>query len=563
MSRTFQAIADAAGQCQDILVHEQGRSFAMLGQAGARRELALLHSWQQRTRQDVLPVLAGSGLGHALGELCAHYDGPIAVVDKEQDLLQITRLQNLYPDARILWVQNESLEDCLKTLTHWQQAHGGKAFLPLVNPFYLRLDRNWYNELHTVLKASLSCNFWDKAVTPRFSGTSPRVLLITSKYFLVGEMVDACKRLGYPHYLLSIENESIASSTFVEQLLEAVVTFKPDCVLTMNHLGVDREGVLTELLATLRLPMGSWFVDNPHLILHLYQRLVNPWTVLFTWDADNIPSLRALGFEHVHHLPLATDIHRFKPPAASSPAPKTWHSDVSFVGNSMIYKVGKKLGSAHFPRALLKNYKQHAALFADSDERSVREHILSSPELAEAYTQLPDAESRLSYEAMLTWEATRQYRATCVSQTLPFNPLIAGDAGWNIQFKRSPHTWRKLPELSYYSDLPHFYSCSAINFNCTSKQMKGAVNQRVFDVPATGAFVLTDWREQMDALFEPGKELVCYREPQEAGELIAFYLKNPEARKRISQAARKRIIAHHTWDHRLAYMVSTLRHIYA
>lgn len=63
-------------------------------------------------------------------------------------------------------------------------------------------------------------------------------------------------------------------------------------------------------------------------------------------------------------------------------------------------------------------------------------------------------------------------------------------------------------------------------------QMKGAVNQRVFDVPAAGAFVLTDWREQMDELFEPGKEIVCYREPGEVPELIRWWLAHPDARRR-------------------------------
>ena len=69
---------------------------------------------------------------------------------------------------------------------------------------------------------------------------------------------------------------------FVEELLRAVVEFKPDFVFTVNHLGVDREGVLIDLLARLELPLASWFVDNPHLILYVYDRLNSPWTSIFT-----------------------------------------------------------------------------------------------------------------------------------------------------------------------------------------------------------------------------------------------------------------------------------------
>ncbi len=88
--------------------------------------------------------------------------------------------------------------------------------------------------------------------------------------------------------------------------------------------------------------------------------------------------------------------------------------------------------------------------------------------------------------------------------------------------------------LNYYDELPKFYGHSKINFNCTSKQMKGAVNQRIFDVPATGAFVLTDWREQMD----------------------------DRERRNMAQKARKRVLACHTWSQRLKQLLECMKKIY-
>ena len=137
-----------------------------------------------------------------------------------------------------------------------------------------------------------------------------------------------------------------------------------------------------------------------------------------------------------------------------------------------------------------------------------------------------------------------------------------GDDGWQKTFADSPHAWRWHSEISYYDELPFFYPHSQINFNCTSKQMKGAVNQRVFDVPAAGAFVLTDWREQMDQLFEPEKEVAFYREPAEATELARFYLEHPAARNSIVQAARKRILAQHTYTLRLREIIARMQRIY-
>jgi spore maturation protein CgeB len=133
-----------------------------------------------------------------------------------------------------------------------------------------------------------------------------------------------------------------------------------------------------------------------------------------------------------------------------------------------------------------------------------------------------------------------------------------GDTGWQELLSAHPG-WRYHPELSYYDDLPDFYPLSDINFNCTSQQMKGAVNQRVFDVPCCNAFLLTDHRRQVEDLFEPGAEIVCYATPDDIPELVERYLADPAARARVASAARKRVLAEHTYDHRVASLMETMR----
>jgi spore maturation protein CgeB len=89
--------------------------------------------------------------------------------------------------------------------------------------------------------------------------------------------------------------------------------------------------------------------------------------------------------------------------------------------------------------------------------------------------------------------------------------------------------------------------------------MKTAVNQRVFDVPAAGGFLLTDYKAQLPELLELGKEIVCYRDPDEIPDLIRFYLKHSRAREEIISRGRRRILAEHTYVHRLQTMVETIR----
>jgi spore maturation protein CgeB len=119
--------------------------------------------------------------------------------------------------------------------------------------------------------------------------------------------------------------------------------------------------------------------------------------------------------------------------------------------------------------------------------------------------------------------------------------------------------FRLRPEVNYYDELPRIYGESAINFNATSLQMKAAVNQRIFDAPAAGGFVLTDFREQLAELFEVGEEVVIFRDPEEIPDLVRFYLKNPKLRTKITAKARRRVLGEHTYRHRVAAMLAAMR----
>ncbi|EGB15960.1 LmbE family protein [Pseudodesulfovibrio mercurii] len=396
---------------------------------------------------------------------------------------------------------------------------------------------------------------------PRFRGATPRILLLTSQYFLIGELEAACKRLGVEHLLLDLGAKEMDLDQFVSAMTGTFETFRPDFVLTVNHLGVDREGILAELLNRYGLPLASWFVDNPHLILGVYKHLLEPRAALFTWDLDTVEPLRAMGFKHVFHLPLGADPARLRP-HRTEPV-DAWRAPISFVGNSMLTKTLLRARAANPSEALFRAGMEAAKAFARSDAPLagpfMAEHF---PEVRAAYKAFRDPERELAFETFVTWQATLLYRLDCVSRILPFEPLIVGDTGWQELF--SAHSgWRYHPELSYYDDLPDFYPASDVNFNCTSRQMTGAANQRVFDVPCCNGFLLTDRRHGIEDLFEPGSEIVCYATPDEIPTLAERYMKDPAARERVASAARRRVLAEHTYDHRMRSLMETMRATFA
>lgn len=546
---------------------DSGKEWSLAGRGGAERELAL--AGPAITDPNCIPVFLGAGLGHGLQAALESHSGPVAVIDKETPILEATGIrQQALNHKNCVWIDDPDPGQALAKLTRVQMDHANRPLSLVASPLYLRLDPGYYRLLKEHISASTQVDFWAKAKYAKFTSWPPRMLLITSTYFLMGEVVTACERLGVPHQLLRVPDKETGSEEFVKELLTAIVEFRPDFLFTINHLGVDREGVLIDLIERLEVPLASWFVDNPHLILYFYNRVVSEHTAIYTWDTDNIAGLKDQGFSHVEYLPLGVDAQRFSPPA--TPIPDSARTDVAFVGNSMVYKVAHRMDAGRFPRELLRGYKEVAARFGEHDERSVRAFLRGHfPERFAVFETLQDKgetqsrERKLAYEAMITWEATRQYRRHCVAQTLDFSPLIVGDPGWDIAFKHEARPWTRQGELNYYADLPAFYPRAKVNFNTTSKQMKGAVNQRVFDAPATGAFVLTDQRDQMENLFEPHTEIAFYNDPGDIPHMVRHFLDNPAERQRIADAARTRILAEHTYEHRLESLMRSMRAIFA
>ncbi len=548
----------------DFKIESSGRCFMLLGRFHER----FLNSVKEELKQNLgcLPVLIGAATKEYLGHVLKIHPGPLAVVDREEMIMQAAgtlELMERFKD-RILFINTASAREALSRLTRWQWANSCRPFIPVAVHSYLRLDQDYYKSIFSALKASNKCDFWSRTRYPRFRNKLPRILLITSSYFLMGEIIASCQRLGIEHRFLNLENQEVGKDDFVRDFLQAVVEFRPDFVFTINHLGIDREGILLDLLERMKLPLASWFVDNPHLVLYLYANLNSSCCSIFSWDADNIQSLKALGFENVYYLPLATDVHRFSPgKVLPGFAPEA--RDVSFVGNSMSAKVSirlEKVRAKDISGLLADSYQRVAARFVGSSENLVYPLLAKEfPELWPGFESLPGVESRLDFETLVTWEATRVYRKTCLEQVMSFRPLIAGDQGWKDTFAQSDN-WDYHPEFNYYADLPGFYPHARVNFNATSAQMKGAVNQRVFDVPACGSFLITDYRRQIEDLLEPGKEVIYYREVGEIRQLIRHYLTHPEQRKKIALAARKRILAEHSYDHRLLEICRRMKDVY-
>lgn len=538
----------------DIRIIADGKKRHMWGKYGLRRESDLA----AQLEEDKIPLLVGTGIGVAAKELLRHKSRTLLILDCEKEILAASGLkEELRKHHNLVWINTDSPQNAARHIMELQASSGKKIQL-LKNPFYLRLS-SFYGQAEKIL-IDQSQKQVEFPVWPKFQQEKPRILLLTSQFFLMGEIVAACQRQGVPHMFINMDAKEMDLDQFVVRISSAIDTFRPDFVLTVNHLGVDQEGYLNALLHKFKLPLASWFVDNPLLILPAYKGQADSNTTIFTWDADRMDALREMGFSTIFYLPLGTDQTRFLPSKGCTES--KWARDISFVGNSMVHKTAKRLEVSRITGLLAEKYKEVAHAFGQGDEHSVVNFLRDNyPELLPEYENKLTPHRKLSFETLVIWQATLEYRLSCVKQILKFHPLIVGDDGWS-KLLGTDQRWDYHRELSYYTDLPRFYPCSKINFNCTSQQMKGAVNQRVFDVPACNGFILTDHRYQMENLFEPGKEIAVYNSIDEIPQLVEKYLEDEPARKQIIKAARKRILAEHTYDCRLKVLIDCMRKTY-
>jgi spore maturation protein CgeB len=107
-------------------------------------------------------------------------------------------------------------------------------------------------------------------------------------------------------------------------------------------------------------------------------------------------------------------------------------------------------------------------------------------------------------------------------------------------------------------DLPRLYNASKINLNLMQDQLKCALNLRCFDVPASGGFMLSNFKGDLLELFDEG-ETVWFEDIEDLHEKVRFYLKNPKEREKIRERARKRVLLEHTFYHRAKRVVEVMR----
>lgn len=128
----------------------------------------------------------------------------------------------------------------------------------------------------------------------------------------------------------------------------------------------------------------------------------------------------------------------------------------------------------------------------------------------------------------------------------------------------------KIPELERFYRKQHIFGEDAVKIYNASKiiidihESYGSteklfnVTPRVFEVPASGSFLLADYNPCLSSLYEIDKEIVCYKDENDLREKVKYFLEHEEERKIIAQKGQQRAYRDHTYEKRLKEMFSII-----
>jgi spore maturation protein CgeB len=149
-------------------------------------------------------------------------------------------------------------------------------------------------------------------------------------------------------------------------------------------------------------------------------------------------------------------------------------------------------------------------------------------------------------------------RIDVLSRLPPSALKIFGGPDWAAKGSPLAKCYAGRP-VRYGSDLSSIYFHSRINMNVFHAQCFDSTNSRVYDVLAAGGFLLTEDRPVLRREFEVGRHLVTFSTPDEARDMVAYYLGHPAEREAIAREGQRHVLARHKFSERCRRLLDLAR----
>jgi len=204
------------------------------------------------------------------------------------------------------------------------------------------------------------------------------------------------------------------------------------------------------------------------------------------------------------------------------------------------------------------SYDRYFTNDAASVERYRREGItrighLQSAADPEVFFPLPGARDAIDVAFVGTHSPGRQ---DVVAGLQEFDTHVYGSAAW----RAAPIDPSRVHPGAFGARTNGVFNRARINLNVHRWFGQGtAMNLRLFEVPASRGFLLTDWVAEIDGAYRPDEHVVCWRTMGELREKVAYYLAHEDERRAIAARGHEHFLRHHTYAVRARELLEHLR----
>jgi spore maturation protein CgeB len=488
-------------------------------------------------------ILVGVGLGYHLAPCIRHLRGGALVIaiDYYEACIDHCKKNILSGLAnRIVYLSAENADDQATSAAAVIRQKPSAKIQVIKHPASFTLHAQFYETvLNRLFPIATTSEGQQASITP--ISAAGFALVMHGNFFLEEEMVGAL-RANSIEPLVFAYNDYSDPLHYENALMRQCQDKRPSFILSVNMKGIDGNGIFDEIARRLCIPVIVWFVDDPRRIVS--RKLLSSF-IAACWEKAYIPWLQRAGFSKVVYLPLATDPSLFQAQTPASPSVQ-----LGFVGTSMIDAFAGKIKSkflwsdslAPLVEAISEN------LLADP-AYNVDENIIRYARALSIGLPFSDAKNISWLCAYSIHAASMKKRKKIIGGLLAEGVETFGDSqGWKQLLGPSVTTHG---DIDYRHGLRDIYRDIRINVNITSCQMPSAMNQRVFDIPCAGSFVISDNQKDMHELFDVGKEAIVYESLEDLKDKIRFFKAHETERMRIIAAAQKRISGEHTYAKRV------------
>ena len=335
-------------------------------------------------------------------------------------------------------------------------------------------------------------------VLPFYGGSLPVGRYCLSALREIGCLAEAFEAPSFfPAYTalkeLNISSDSLDSlqNSFLQFISQTVVakaeSFEPDLVLCLAQAPLNR--LALKKLRDAGVPTAMWFVEDFRLFT--YWRAFAPYYDIFAviQKSPFVEELQQIGVNNVLYLPLAAEPSIHRPLTPGEDERREFGAEVSFMG-------------AGYP-----NRRKAFAWLAEQDATLARKLKIWGTEWEDDPSLAPLIQrqgARISTE-----DCVRIFSATDI----------------NINLHSSVHIQEPVSRGDF-------------------------VNPRTFEVAACEAFQLVDERGLMPDMFA-GDEMAVFDSLADLLEKIHHFRQRPDERRAYAEKARQRVLAEHTYAHRM------------